>query len=170
MSAVATPAVRIPARRTWRWPLIIVGLLAAHVTGMVFAVVIATTDRSFVVLPNYYQRALEWDERKAATIATEHLGWQRSLRIEPTAAAGKGRSVTLRLVNASKQPIDGLHVRITAAPERKPDRVQTLDLKAAGDGCYVGPMIADVDGVWSFDIDAEHGSERYIATASPWIE
>lgn len=164
----AGSAGRAKPRRAWRWPLIIVGLLSAHVGAMVTAVVIATSDKSFVVLPNYYKRALRWDERKAEVAASEMLGWERTLKIADDASTG-GHVVTLQLADSTKRPLDGLTVQLTAAPERRPADVQTVQLQRDGPGTYVGVLRAVEGGAWTFDIDARRGAQRYVATATLWL-
>lgn len=48
-----------------RWPLLIVALLATHVGLMSWAVVICSRG-SNPVIPNYYEKALRFDQTKAA--------------------------------------------------------------------------------------------------------
>ena len=49
-----------------RWPLIVVGILLTHVAGMSWAVVKFVNDKNSAVIPNYYEKAVRWDEIKAA--------------------------------------------------------------------------------------------------------
>ena len=45
-----------------RWPLIVIGLLLGHMAIMFVAVVLATRDHgSSAVIPDYYQKAVNWD-------------------------------------------------------------------------------------------------------------
>lgn len=48
-----------------RWPLIIVGLLTAHVTLMMWAVAKCKSAGDLGVIPNYYEKAVRYDEYKA---------------------------------------------------------------------------------------------------------
>ena len=57
--------------RSYRWPTIIVALLAGHVVLMMWAVFKATADPNFVVIPNYYDKAVNWDKEQARRAASE---------------------------------------------------------------------------------------------------
>lgn len=50
--------------RVSKWPFIIVGLLVAHVGGMLTLVTIAQRNKPPVV-ENYYQKAVNWDRDHA---------------------------------------------------------------------------------------------------------
>ena len=60
------PGKRLKPARAWRWPLIIVGLLATHAVAMVCVAVVASRDPAFVVRQNYYRDAVNWDKDRAA--------------------------------------------------------------------------------------------------------
>lgn len=51
-----------------RWPVIVVGMLLVHVLAMATAVVIAVKS-PYQVVPNYYERAVNWDKERAASPA-----------------------------------------------------------------------------------------------------
>jgi hypothetical protein len=48
-----------------RWPLIVVALLGAHVGLMSWAVTKCVGDRNAAVIPNYYEKAVHYDDFKA---------------------------------------------------------------------------------------------------------
>lgn len=56
------PASKLPPR----WVLIIVGLLVIHAACMLIAVWIATRQ-STGAIPDYYQKAVHWDQSQAQT-------------------------------------------------------------------------------------------------------
>jgi hypothetical protein len=156
----------------FRWPLIIVGLLVLHVVGMMSAVFIATHDRSFVVLPDYYKRALQWDERKAQQLASDQLGWKRTLTLGTLGTldtASKSQPVSIRLSDKEGVDLEDLAVSISAAPELEPAHAQTFTLRHEGRGVYVGTLSVPVFGSWLFDIKASRGEQQFISTAKPWI-
>ena len=61
----APPSSSSPSRRraAWRWPAILLALLGGHAAICVAMIVVATNDPSFAVEPEYYTRALDWDDR-----------------------------------------------------------------------------------------------------------
>src|SRR3954466_7927827 len=94
----ATPTRKF---RYWPWPLIVVGLLLGHVSIMVTAVILATGDKSFAVLPNYYEKAVNWDKNQAELRASEKLGWQVTLVPSPDVDPAGHRSLMLTLADAT---------------------------------------------------------------------
>ena len=66
MAINRTRSIEARTRGTSRWPFIIVGLLGAHVGGMVYAVCfINHRTRSLGVVDDYYTQAVKWDEHRA---------------------------------------------------------------------------------------------------------
>jgi len=157
------------ARHSWRWPLIVVGILGVHVTGMMTATLIATRDKSFIVLPNYYQKALEWDQRKSDLAAADKLGWNQRVTMSDFDAANQTQFIRIEMIDRNQQPIEGLSISITAAPETHPDRFQTFQLISESPGSYVGQLMVIRSGAWSIDIDAKRGKEHYVSIAKTWI-
>ena len=62
-------------RAAWRWGTLVVGMLSLQVVLGVAAVFLATGDESVAVIPNYYDKALAWDQQMAQQQASESLGW-----------------------------------------------------------------------------------------------
>jgi hypothetical protein len=56
-----------PRGRAIRWPLIVVGLLVAHVSLMMTAVVVIKRHDTDRVVPGYYQKGLNWDRSGTAS-------------------------------------------------------------------------------------------------------
>ena len=106
-----TDSPRTPRKRS-PWPFAIAGLLAAHVGAMVLAVQIAGRSGGHALLPEYRDRALDWDAARAAAAASEALGW--TLDVAP-AALGDGaglRRVTLTLRDSAGDPVVGADVQV----------------------------------------------------------
>src|SRR6056297_599142 len=67
---------RIENRRAaWRWGSLVVGMLTVQVVAGAFAIRLATRDPSVAVVPDYYQKALDWDDHVALRRASQKLGW-----------------------------------------------------------------------------------------------
>jgi hypothetical protein len=49
-----------------RWPFFVVALLSTHVGLMSWAVVKCVRDPNSAIIPNYYEKAVRYDEFKAA--------------------------------------------------------------------------------------------------------
>ena len=88
-----------------RWALIVVALLITHASAMIIAVLIATGDPSFAVVPDYYQKALSWDQRRAALRGSDSLGWTLVLKPGSVVDERRRRLVVAELHDAQGQPV-----------------------------------------------------------------
>ncbi len=75
-----------------RWGSFVVGLLSLQVIGGIIAIMLATGDKSVAVVPDYHQKALDWDEHVAIRAASQRLGWNAEMT-----QAGEGTSTGLQL-------------------------------------------------------------------------
>ncbi|MFN0137276.1 MAG: FixH family protein [Phycisphaerae bacterium] len=72
------------------WPGMVIGLLAMQVAMCAIAITLATRDPSMSVEPNYYQKALHWDDSQAAKARQAAIGWV--LKLESVTASSNGAS------------------------------------------------------------------------------
>ncbi|MEM6673548.1 MAG: FixH family protein [Planctomycetota bacterium] len=151
--------------RSLRWPLIIVGMLLTHVSAMMLAVKIASGDTGHAVLPDYYQRAVAWDDLQAEARASARLGWTAS--VTPSVLTDERGRREIRVV---------LHDRFGAAVEGAALTARTWHL-AVGDpidvafqasaepGVYVGRAAMERPGRWHVDLVADQGPSRFVETS-----
>jgi hypothetical protein len=76
-----------PHTRKSRWPLFVIALLVGHICLMTVAVAIATHDRNGAVIPDYYQKAVNWDRTQAQLRAAAARSTQNPI---PTTAETRG--------------------------------------------------------------------------------
>src|SRR3569623_2033596 len=95
---------------------------------MVGAVTIATHDKSFAVTPDYYQRAVHWDEEQAARRASEKLGWRVSIETAPQADPLGRRVVSVVLTDAQGQALPAAQLDVTYFHDAHANEPQTLKL------------------------------------------
>lgn len=62
MSAAVHNVGRFPRR----WALIVVGILFTHTSLMILAVTVFVRNHNDMVIPDYYDKAVHWDQIKAA--------------------------------------------------------------------------------------------------------
>jgi nitrogen fixation protein FixH len=152
-----------------RWPLIIIGLLSIHVAGMLVAVSIATRDRSFAVMPDYYDRALNWDRAQAEKRASQKLGWK--LQIEPAGAVDPTgrRRVRIRLIDAQGRPISPATIQITAYHHAHASQRQTIQFQTDADGNAQQAMAMPFAGFYQFDSTAAARGEEFTCSLTQYV-
>ena len=119
-------------RRDWYWPVGLVALLAASAGANIALVIITSRDTSFAVEPNYYAKALAWDQTMAQQARNDALGWALSLRIDPGDARG-GKTVTVHLADRAGAPIEGAQVAVEAGGQRVERELDHREARARHD-------------------------------------
>ena len=138
---------------TWQayfWPVFIVTLLSAQVLLLSGMVYIATSDRSFAVEPDYYQKGLNWDDIAAQQRRNTKLGWKLSLEFgDPTGPLDE-RELRCTLVDRDGVPMEGAFIDMIAFPHARGTERELAMLEPEGDGVYVTPMRFQRKGLWEF--------------------
>ena len=99
--------------RGWYWPVGLAALLVGSAGANIALVVITSRDASFAVEPDYYAKALAWDETMAQQARNEALGWSLGLRVEPTGERGR-MAVIVGLSDGAGAPLPGARIAIEA--------------------------------------------------------
>jgi len=146
----------------WYWPVGLVALLVGSAAANLALVFITSRDASFAVEPNYYAKALAWDERMAEQRRSDALGWSVALRVEPAGAPGRMR-VTARLVDGSERAIEGAQIEAEAFHNARAQHILTATFAPAGEG-YAADMAIDRPGLWEFRLRAARGGDTFVAT------
>jgi len=157
-------ALSAPARRAARrWILIPIGLIVGQMSIVGAMMYIATSDPSFAVEPDYYEKALAWDATAAQREVNGRLAWQASVQL----AAGEqgGSELVVRLTNSEGVALDGAAVKAEIfANTRSRDRA-ILTLTARGDGTYAAPAVVNRAGLWECRLVVQRGPETFTSSA-----
>jgi nitrogen fixation protein FixH len=168
MNAEPTNVLPRP-RRHLKWPLIVVGLLTGHVSVMIVAVVIATHDKSFAVLPDYYQKAVHWDQGQAELRASERLGWQCAFTPSPEVDPLGRRSVTFTLVDSAGRGIPGVDIRVTYFHHARPAELFNATLRTDDAGRATQPITMRNQGFWQVNVTATKAGQKFVQTTTPFV-
>jgi nitrogen fixation protein FixH len=155
--------LRRPGRPGWQWPVIVVALLVVGVGANVGLMVVATRDASFAVEPDYYDKALHWDERMAQEARNAALGWSVGAVLAPAARPGEAR-LTVRLHDRAGQAIDGARVAVQTFHSARARHVLTAMLAPEFAGQYGATLPLDRPGLWEVRLRAERGGQVFTKT------
>jgi len=145
----------------WRWPAIVIALLATHLTVGGVMLYFATMDPSFAVEEDYYAKALAWDSTARQRGENAELGWSASVRVADSAGPLLERAVTLTLVDAAGAPVERAGVRLVAFHNaRSDDRLESA-MSESRPGVYTADLRIRRPGVWEFRVTAERGADRF---------
>lgn len=149
------------------WGSLVVGLLGIQVVVGVGAVILATGDPSVSVVPDYYDKALRWDDEKQSRADSEALGWQADISVPGGADRNGDRTVVVRLRDEEGTAIDGAAVIMSVYHHARASELQELELRGHGDGHYSGTARMPQGGLWQFELRSirslvgEDSPERY---------
>lgn len=157
------------------WPVIIAGALALHVVASLVVVFIATSDPSYAVEEDYYQKALAWNDRRAQDRMNDSLGWSIDFSVEPPATPGDQPMLEMQLQDGAASAMNGAVVSVEAFHNARSGDIVRIQLTPGGDGVYRAPFPADRNGRWElrFSIDHEgrhftHSETRHLFVEGSW--
>jgi len=147
----------------WQWPFLLVALLASGVGANLYLLARAVGDPSFAVEPDYYAKAVAWDDHQAQARENVELGWSVQIEVAPAALATGRARVVAKLTDRDGRPIGGATVALEAFHNaRAADRLEaTLSESAVHD--YVAEVAIVRPGLWEFRVTARRGGDTYTA-------
>ncbi len=144
-----------------RWPLIIIGLLSVHVLVSLIFVYIATSNPSFAVEENYYQKALNWDEKRAQDANNLQLGWKCETSLIASTTAGEPSTVTVTILDSEGTPIDNAKVKLECFALARSGHILHAALASTDNGQYKASIDAHRPGLWEIRISAERQGKLF---------
>lgn len=158
-STAATAARPKPA--FWPWPGLVFVLFAGQLAMAILAVTMAHSDRAFAIEPDYYRKALHWDEYAAQLRTNQSLGWtlDASIADEVTTLSQRRVEVTLRARDGA--PLDDAAIRVELFHHAHAQVRTTAELTALGDGRYFATPRMPQTGAWELRFDVSRGSEQF---------
>lgn len=136
-------------------PAVVLGLLGCHVTFVFTAITIATGDASFAVVPDYYAKAVDYDERKSDLATSDELGWSAELSASKQADDRGVREVVVRLRDTQGEAVVGASIRVDAFHYARAAEPIAFELTELQPGRYVGQAPLIREGFWQFDLVAD---------------
>jgi nitrogen fixation protein FixH len=150
-----------------RWPLLVIGALAAQMGFGFWMMHVAGSDPNFAIEPDYYARAVNWDSTMAQSRRDHALGWRAVATL--ARAAGDAAVLAIAVVDSSGAPVmlDSLHADIL--PIAHADRVRSLSLARANERWEI-PVPHAPNGLWETNIRAVHGTDVFTARLRPELK
>ncbi len=148
-----------------RWPLFIIGLLVLQVGLGIFFFFKATSDPSFAVEEDYYQKAVNWEAKQAQDRNNTELGWTLNPSVGMINDDQATRILTAELIGRDSNPITGATIRVETFHNVRSGEILRADLDETVPGHYEIQLPMLRAGLWEIRFTAELGSERFTHTA-----
>jgi nitrogen fixation protein FixH len=155
--------------KSLRWPIIVISLLSVHLLLMLLVAAIATRDRSFAVIPDYYRNAIEWDQRQAQRRASEALGWK--LTIEPSEQIDPlgRRAIRFTLTDAQGRRVEAAFLDVSCFHHAHARDVVRVTLSATEPGRFAATLPMRYPGFWQFDIKATARDQMFTTSITHYV-
>ncbi|HKO46300.1 MAG TPA: FixH family protein [Polyangiaceae bacterium] len=154
----------IPIRRArlpWAW--VPVALLLCSALGMGSMAVVAVRDPHFATEPDYYQKAIRWDQRQAQAATNQRLGYV--VKLPKSLEFDKHGQATLELTLSDHlgQPVTGARLAGSAFANAYSSRLVALAFEEPSAGHYRAKLSLAQAGQWVFQIVGTSAGERFTA-------
>jgi nitrogen fixation protein FixH len=146
------------------WPIGVVVILGATVIANIAVMRIANDDPSFAVEPDYYRKAVHFDSTMAQQRRNADLGWGVRTRID-SIGDGTQTRLTVELRDASNYPLPGARVAVMTRHNARANDTLTAVLDEQVPGSYTATLPIARAGEWEVRVDAQHGSQRFVASS-----
>jgi hypothetical protein len=158
------------------WPWVIGAALALHVIGSLVVVAIATSNSSYGVEEDYYQKAVNWDDKRAQDRTNAELGWTLEFEVAPPQRPGEQPTIEVRLTNNAGDPLADATVNLETFHKARSDDVIRIVIDAADEGgLYTARPTMRRNGLWELRFTVDHAGNhfthtetRHLFVEGPW--
>lgn len=139
----------------WRWPLFIVALLTIPIAANGYLWYRSASDPTFAVEPDYYKKALAWDQHRADEARSAALGWHVTV--------AEGPELRLHIADKDGLPVDGAEVTVEALHIARAGLVTRAHLGPAPEHAYASSLRLAPPGLWELRVHVTRGQDRFEA-------
>lgn len=133
------------------WPFIIVGLLLGNATAVMLLIGFSGAGESHHVVPDYYEKAVAWDQTMAQERANLALGWSVEV------SAGSPGELILTVRDRDGAPVEGASIQIDAFHRAQASATVRARAADSGQGRYVARFPVERGGLWQLELTATRG-------------
>lgn len=154
----------------WYWPWFVAAALLVTVGVNVVILVAARSDRTgSVVEPDYYRKAVAWDETMVRRAASDRLGWSATARIErpvtrTDADAAEQDEVLVQIRDEMGASVQGAQASAVLIHNLEAGHPLAVPLGEREPGLYVATIARVRAGRWEVRVEAQRGEERFLGT------
>jgi hypothetical protein len=144
------------------WPWVIGGALVLHVLVSLAVVFFATTDASYAIEEDYYQKAVNWDQKRAQDRTNEELGWSLSFAVSPPTTPGAHPVIEVDLAGSDAAPMAGATVSLESFHKARSEDIIRVTLDPAGDiGRFTASPAMRHNGLWELRFTVTRGKDTF---------
>lgn len=138
------------------WPMLVCAFIALDVVIVGVTIIAAHSDPSFAVEPDYYSKALHWDDAREEQERSNLTGWSADL------AVAVDRLVEVRLTSSKGAPVEGAVVSAECFARLRAKDRSALTFTEVSPGVYRAALGAGQSGRWIFRVRAMREEECFV--------
>ena len=146
-------------QKGFAWALAPVALLGTMFVGWGVMISLALDDPAFAIEPDYYDKAVHFDEHRAEARESRELGW--SLEVRPQLDA-EGAQVLVTLRDREQHPIHSANVKATVFHNARSSQWRQIEFRDVGRGRYTQRLAPWRPGLWELRFEVQHGGQRFL--------
>jgi len=134
------------------------------VTVVKYAIVLSLMggDPSIAIEEDYYERAVAWDDERAARAASDALGWTAAIEIGPAPGLPGRGEARIALTDRRGEPVDGARLSARIFHQARAAEATEAVSAAATAGLHRLEVPGARAGYWRVEIEARRGGGRFI--------
>jgi nitrogen fixation protein FixH len=150
----------MPVERKFRlWPGLVYLLLGMNAGIVGVTMYFASADPSFFIEPDYYQKAVDWDQTIRQREANAQLGWTIEVTEAEDEHGGRG-AWSAHIIDRSGNAVESANVEVTAFHSLRAAERHRETLVEAAPGHYASSKRLSMPGLWQFQFTVLRGHHR----------
>ncbi len=143
------------------WGAFVVGLLTMSVSMWGYAVYLGVTDNATAIVPDYHQRALDWDRYARSVQASRELGWVVQFvpgKLDPQDVK---RIIELFVRDSDGQLVRGCSGTLKMYHLARASAVYECELSETEPGTYSSRLPIERSGQWHCEVELHRDAEHF---------
>lgn len=142
------------------WPIGVATILTVTVAANIAVMRIANGDPSFSVEPDYYRKAVHFDDTMQQQRENLSLGWAFETSID-SITDGRRTRLAVQLRDSAAAPLSGARVAVMARFNARANDTLTAALEEIAPGRYATTLPIAHAGEWEVRVDATRDGRRF---------
>jgi nitrogen fixation protein FixH len=156
-ASISHPRARLP------WALVPVALLLSSALGVGSMAIVAVRDPHFATEPDYYQKAIRWDQTQAQAATNQRLGYVVKVPVALPIDEQGHATLELSLSDRSGMPVKGAQLTVEAFANAYSSEQVAVVLQEKSPGRYSARLAIRHPGQWVFQVKGTAGVDRFTA-------
>ena len=140
------------SRASSRWALMPICLLASSTVGVSWMAAVAVRDPNFALEPDYYRKALHWDQTQAQAADNQRLAYRFSAPKSTVLDKAGQASLVVTIKDRDGHLVSGGRVTAEAFPNAYSEDISQLTFTEREPGMYTASIHAGHHGLWELRV------------------